>query len=250
MSPPDDGRRVFVITPGRTGSSLLAAILSDAGADFGPVGADAWDPARGAFEHPLAGRVVARFDHMNALGHREPHGPLAAARWRAVRHRAKAGLRRVLGEARCLKGHLETVVHWAARLGYRPTVIVSYRPFNEVLQTLGHMHPQPPHAHAADYDTTLRDALSLASTYGGCAVDYHEVMDPAETAWADALAAALDLDRDAVLAARANRVRHDTAPEGSAPTPFPSCRTTYDTLRRYKGLHLPPARATRRAFGD
>ena len=44
----NDNRRFFVVTVGRTGSSLLASILADAGADFGVQSEDKWDAGGGA----------------------------------------------------------------------------------------------------------------------------------------------------------------------------------------------------------
>ncbi len=125
-------------------------------------------------------------------------------------------------------------------------MIVSYRRFGEVLRGLGHLHPQPPDYHAQKYDTVLRNGLALVSIYGGCTVDYRELVDGAATAWAAALGGVTGLAADALLAARAHRLADPSDDDGRAPEPFPGCGETYEILRRYKGLAMPPSRATRR----
>jgi hypothetical protein len=127
-------------------------------------------------------------------------------------------------------------------------VIVSYRRFGDVLRSLGHLHPQPPNAHAERYDTVLLNGLALASIYGGCAIDYRELAEAGETAWAKGLSQATGLDEGVLLAARAQRVENPDSSNGEAPEPFPGCRETYETLRRHGGVFLPPSRAARRAL--
>ena len=43
-------KRFFIVNPGRTGSTLLAAILADAGADFCFETPESWDPTTGDTE--------------------------------------------------------------------------------------------------------------------------------------------------------------------------------------------------------
>ncbi len=50
----DEKVRFIMVTTGRSGSSLLAAIIADAGGNFGFPPEDEWDPESGAMEHPLA----------------------------------------------------------------------------------------------------------------------------------------------------------------------------------------------------
>jgi len=241
-------RRFFVVTVGRTGSSLLASIMADAGADFGVKNEDKWDAAGGAFEHPLLIPIVQQFERMNEISFRRPYSFLARLRWSVARHQAKSGLKALLPRARFFKGEIDHLIHWSARLGYPPTVIVSYRCFGEVLRSLGHLHPQPPNYHAERYDTVLRNGLGLTSIYGGCLIDYRELVDADETDWADGLSQATGLGKDDLLTARDNRIKILEIGDDIAAEPFRSCQETYATLRSQKGNLLPPSRAANRAL--
>ena len=66
----NDNRRFFVVTVGRTGSSLLASILADAGADFGVQSEDKWDSGGGAYELPSLEPVVQQFECINEISFR------------------------------------------------------------------------------------------------------------------------------------------------------------------------------------
>mgnify|MGYP007047064246 CR=1 FL=1 len=94
----------------------------------------------------------------------------------------------------------------------------------------------------------MQNGLALTSIYGGCAIDYQELTDPQEKDWANALAKATGFEEKALLAARDNHLKGQNQNEPNIVEPFPSCKTTYSTLREIKGVYLPPAKATRRAI--
>ena len=238
--------RTFIVTVGRTGSSLLASIMEKAGADFGVSGSDTWDPSGGTLEHPELVPIVRHFTRMNAIGAQRPYEFYDRIRWTVDRHFGKSKLHRLLPKARYFKGELDALVHWSARLGYFPKVIVSYRAFSAVLQSIGHLHPQLPSYHAQKYTNILRNGLALAATYGGCVVDYDELQDHAETDWAFALSRAVDLDAAALIAARNELLRPSERTDNLRIEPFPECKRVYQKLREYKGVCFPPSRASKR----
>lgn len=57
-----------IVSPGRTGSTLLATILAEAGADFDLEPA-AWKPKDGAMEHPLALKAYKELLHIRKIEH-------------------------------------------------------------------------------------------------------------------------------------------------------------------------------------
>ena len=245
-----DKRRFFILTLGRTGSSLLASILSDAGADFGDLNQKDWDRTGGAFEHPKLVPIVRNFQRMEEIGSHRPYQLLKRVKWDIFRHNAKKELRQLLAEVQYVKGELEHTVHWAARLGYEPTVIVSYRRFGPLFESMGHMHPQLPEVHARQYVNALRNGLGLAAIYGGCVIDYEEIIDSNSDNWAGALAASTGLSTDKLLSAREDRVdlKGDNKNKTESIEPFSECGQVYQLMCEYQGRHIPAARATRRAF--
>src|SRR5271169_5616031 len=52
-------RRVFILSSGRSGSTLLASILADTGAEFGMRTPQQWDPGTGDLEHSDLHRMAA-----------------------------------------------------------------------------------------------------------------------------------------------------------------------------------------------
>lgn len=100
--------RYFIMTPGRTGSSLLCSILSDAGADFGPVDAGSWDRNGGAFELPEIAFAAMNWQHRRWWGRREARKALGVA----------------LGKAQFFKSvFLERLIDDVASDGYKPIII-------------------------------------------------------------------------------------------------------------------------------
>jgi len=243
----NDKQRFIIVTVGRTGSSLLGSILSDAGADFGISKMDNWDPRGGAYEYPGLGAIVRQFEYMNEISVHRPKGLLDRIKWTMARHKAKTDLKKLLPKVKYLKGDLEHLVHWSALLGYQPTVIVSYRRFGKILQSLGHLHPQLPSYQAEKYDKSLRNGLALTSIFGGCLIDYEELVDPLEKDWAGALSQATGIDKEALLTARANRVTSQVYTRSDAVEPYPDCQAIYEKLREMKGKYVPPSEATLRA---
>lgn len=244
----DDKRRFFILTLGRTGSSLLASILNDAGADFDGLDQTSWDRAGGAFEHPGLIPIARELRKMDEIGEVRPMQFLPRLKWDLARHNAKKILKELLPRARYLKGDLAPAVHWSARLGYVPTIILSYRRFGPLFKSIGHMHPQLPDYHAHQYVRSLRNGLGLAAIYGGCAIDYDEIMNAHYNDWIEALSQATGLPIHEIKLARNERVEGNSSGSEDQIEPFPECEQVYDLVRRYRGKCLPAARATRRAL--
>src|SRR5215467_3555057 len=104
-----DRRRFFVVTAGRTGSSLLASILADAGADFSITAADDWDTARGgSMEHPDIRTATRHFGRAFELSPSKPRGLIRRILWTYHRTMGKRYLKRALERAIYVKAlHLD-----------------------------------------------------------------------------------------------------------------------------------------------
>ena len=95
-------------------------------------------------------------------------------RWNAYRSLGKKRLRAELGRARFTKLYgAHDLVRPAFKIGHFPTVILSYRRFEDQALSLGLMH-----AHATweslrdNYRQVYFNGLWLLNTFGGCVVGY------------------------------------------------------------------------------
>src|ERR1700683_3205206 len=119
-----EDRRFFIVTAARSGSTLLAAILADAGADFGMAAPRLWDRATGALEHPGTWRALGYFTAADALSTGRPGFGLTRMRWVAYRSLGKRRLRAGLACARFVKVYgAHRLVRPAFKIGYFPSVI-------------------------------------------------------------------------------------------------------------------------------
>ncbi|MBV8649839.1 MAG: hypothetical protein JO255_00145 [Alphaproteobacteria bacterium] len=180
-SPLRERQRFFIVSTGRTGSSLLSAILADAGADFGFAPPRSWDRRGGEMEHEqltVAARSIAK---ANAVSPERPGG-IARLRWTLRRSAAKRRMRSSLRDVRYVKvADAHHLVRPAFKLGYFPTVILSYRRFDDYAVSLGLIHAHAdPASLARQYRQVLRMGLWLLNTFGGCVVGYEQLVDPAD----------------------------------------------------------------------
>jgi hypothetical protein len=209
-------RRFFIVSPGRSGSTLLAAILADCGAEFGLPVPPRWDRQTGDMEHPrltLAARNMARAG--NPAAH-ERRFALRRWRWAMLRSRAKRQLDAALGRVDYVKvegGH--ELVRSAFKLGYFPSIIISYRRFEDYTVSLGLRRASATiQSLEKNYCSTLRSGLWLLNTFGGCVIGYEQLVDPTEQAWAEPLSRVTGIPADRLIAARDARVE---APSGQVP---------------------------------
>ena len=242
--PNGERERFFIITAGRTGSTLLASILADAGADLGMPPTQEWDVSSGGdMELAEIRHAANNFRLAFERSPKKPAGTLSKWIWTHHISNGKRWTRRALTRARFLKAvNLDLAVPYAIKLGYFPRIIVSYRSFTDhaisCSQTLGSRSLS---ALAEDYARTYGNALFQIQTFGGCAIDYAELTDPNRVEWASALAEVTGLSADALLASRARRV-NSLASSGRAPTALSeSAERIYVHLEQYAGRAVPPS---------
>lgn len=220
-------RRFFVLTSGRSGSSLLCAVLAEAGADFGMPVPDAWRHGEGAMEHPVMRKAIQGYARTSGI---RPVG-IDSLAWRLARVRAKANLGKALAAAAYFKdAALDRVVVPTVRAGYEPVAIVSLREFRGATSGVLRLRMSDVQQVEDSYVRTYRNALALLYRNGGCVVDYDDLTDPAATGWAAKLARVSGLDERAILEARDRRLVPRT---GRPPIPLssPAAEAIYSTLR-------------------
>lgn len=217
VNPIGERERFFVIAAGRTGSSLLAAILAEAGADWGMPAGLHWDESKGgSYEYPDIVKAAHFFRRAHDYAPIRPSG-LARWPWAIARHRAKSHLRQALDKVRFVKAiDLDLAVQAAFKLGYFPRIIVNYRAFADHAISLSQMY-----AHRTvdmmerDYVRTYRNALVQLHLYGGCVVGFDELADPKRSDWADSLATVTGYAADRLLTLR-QKWQRATPPSSAA----------------------------------
>ncbi len=248
----DDNVRFIMVTTGRSGSSLLAAIIADAGGDFGFPPEGEWDPVSGAMEHPLAQQASKLFRRAYYLRGAKRLFFFYKYLNDIRRSLGKKKLRKVLKEARFVKaGSTDLWVWYLTKMGFRPCIIATYRRFEDNARGLFIMTGMGFEDIVEYYCRINQNALLMLDVYGGCAVSYEEVIDLDDTAWADALAQTTGLSRDALLAARDNRIKGNVPQHREAIGPSdPRAERTYEKLRKLKGIAVEPRPKFRRKSED
>lgn len=239
-------RRYFVLTAGRTGSTLLTAIMVDAGANFAAHAPEDWDTARGgggAVDLPEIRRATNHFRLAFELSPRKPPMPPAQWIWSWHRSLGKRHLKKALDKAVYVKADdLDLAVPYAIKVGYFPRVIVSYRRFGAHALSFSQMFINwSVETMAMEYDRTYRNAVLQMYAYGGCVVSYDDLVDRTRTDWAGNLAEVTGLAADALLASRDRRVKSTEPEEIELPVLYESAERSFAAVDTLSGRALPPS---------
>ena len=244
----DENVRFIMVTAGRSGSSLLAAIIADAGGAFGFPPEDEWDPAAGAMEHPLAQEASRLFRRAYYLRRAKRLFLFYKYLIDMRRSLGKKKLREVLKEAHFIKvDNMDLWVWHLTKLGYCPRIITTYRRFAENARSLFILTGMGFDDIVDYYCRINQNALLMLDAYGGCAVSYEELVDSDDTAWADSLALTTGLNRTALLAARDKRIK-GTVQQGpeSVGLSDPRADRIFEKLQKLKGITVEPSAQFRR----
>lgn len=201
-----DNFRYFILTPGRTGSSLLATILAKAGADFGMPPSAEWGKDESALEHPEASRLHRHLHLLYRDTRTDPPGPahkIQRTISRLLAKQALVKLDRFWKHAAYVKVTPGTALLPATvSLGYQPRIILSIRPFSECATAMGRIHA---HRHLYEYirdayRTAIENALLFLPTHGGCVIDFYDLLYT--DAWAQPLSQVTGFSVDSLLECR------------------------------------------------
>jgi len=208
----DDKRRFIIVGTGRSGSSLLAAILADAGANFAMAAQDSWVRGGGAYEHRRLVEAYTWYNRANVLrNYPVPHRVI-----RYCMRRCRAKIRAVFDAATFAKYPAATsLVYLMAQEGFRPVVIVSYRPFAAYALSRWQRSGLGMKELIESYVDTYQTTLLQLRLFGGCVVDYADIVHPDRAAWIEALAHVTGLETQRLQAARAARVEAVHTPDNT-----------------------------------
>lgn len=246
----DSGRRrVFVLTAGRSGSTLLASILADAGGDFGMPIPERWDPGTGALEHDDLRRAALwmRLAHQISVD-RPPIG-YRRIRWTIFRSLGKSRAKRALRRARFLKCvDADLLVNPAFRMGFLPTIVVSYRRFEDFVASAALMRNHTTlETLAANYTRSNRNALLWLSIFGGCVVNQQQLTDPDDTSWVEPLATVTNLPPARLLEARIRRFGK-RVPIAQTPCLDQGAQQIFEAIDARRGMIIPPSAQALRSW--
>lgn len=194
--------RYFIVSSGRAGSTLLSSIIAQAGADFGCGDSAQWDRRAGAFELKIGSHAAEHHNRAIALKDNSH-----ISRWQMLRrkyHRsmAKKNTRKLMQQAQWIKLSSSGVIRMARAVDYQPRVILLYRPFanyaySSFLRSGRHVPQMIEH-----YYNTYADGLLALNIYGGCVVEYSEIIDRNNDAWLERVAALSNLESANLITAR------------------------------------------------
>ena len=183
-----NSNRYFIVGIGRTGSSLLSAILSDSGGNFGLNNVRDWDKSSGAFEHPDIIYISKHFRRASYLTKNKRSNIITKYNIDVRKHLAKSKAKKILKKVQYVKSdNLDLWVWYSIKMGYKPKIIISYRNFFEVAQSLYVMTGLNFIDSEAQYIRIYENCLLMMSVYGGCIVNYDDLIDFSNSNWAKPL---------------------------------------------------------------
>ncbi|HDN80581.1 MAG TPA: hypothetical protein ENG33_08975 [Chloroflexi bacterium] len=232
----EQATRYLIVGTGRCGSSLLAAILAKAGANFDMPVQTKWDRRSGEYEHPMlleARRWLVWADKI-------ARSPLPSRLRNFCQRRAAQKLDELLRRATFLKSpELVRMVHIVAKLGYQPKIILSYRQF-EGYSVSRHLKSGWGFSRLVEqYINVNSTALLQLYIFGGCTIGYEELVNKEETVWAEALEQLTGIKASHLLESRESLVKAVT-PQWEFPVPNPEVMKVYKLLVQLKGLVIEP----------
>ncbi len=214
--------RYFVVTFGRSGSSLLSHVLQRSGATFNLPHSKEVNTYSEHLENPVIDLAIKAADAANRCNRNDPLriGRIRFNLWRSI---AKRRLGKALSRAVYSKSRGNTlVIPLAPSVGYDPKLIVMYRNFGDVLISDIEKSKNVPSYYAAQLERTFSDAQFLLNRFGGLIIDFDDLVDVKRQAWIEPLAELTGLDAALIARTRSELVRENfTKPQKEVVVPRP-----------------------------
>lgn len=237
----NDRDKYLLVGTGRCGSSVLSAILADSGAEFGMGSVKSWKRSAGAYEHPKLQTAGKEFAISRKFAEKADCWWLHRKFRRLHMSNAKRALRGLLSQADYLKSmDLVWLTHTIFKLDYNPKIILVYRDFANVARSAYLSFSWGYKESEQYYMDVYRTALIQLQIFGGCAIEYDDLMNPAETQWSEVLSGVTGIEGSRLLESRNNRVkpieRNQDLPEIDSST-----SALFQELRKYRGRVIAPS---------
>jgi len=237
-------KKYLIITAGRTGSSVLAAVMNRAGADFGLGDKAEWNRKLGAFEHPLLWR--AQNWHSKSRKIEESLIPNSIG-LSFCRKKVFATLGKVVSDVDFLKSiTLVNLTWYIEQMGYKPVIILSFRNFRDYSLSYLSAAFQPNRGYqntVREYVDTYATGLLQLSRYGGAVVSYDDVINFDKEGWAEQLEDWTKIGKEKLLQAR-NELVKARNPKGERSYDVPYKELSND-VKEIEGVLADLARGSR-----
>lgn len=201
MNNDNDKYRYMLVGTGRSGSSLLLAILADAGANFDMPNVSAYRRS-GGYKHPElinSYKWFLRSKKMALLSDR-------LRRFCEIRTENK--LYTLLDRAVFAKyPHAFRLIHFTPELGFYPKFILSYRDFAGYSKSMYRKNGMDMPNLIKFYKEINSTALLQLEVFGGVAINYKELVDKRKTNWAETISSLTGIDFSYLLESREKRVQ-------------------------------------------
>ena len=156
-------------------------------------------------------------------------------------HKTKRSLRKVLDAAEFLKSiDLGTLTHTIYKLDYQPKIILSYRSFEEIAQSAYVSFSWGCAESERTYLDVYRTGLLQLHAFGGCAIDFRELIDTEEVAWSRVLGEVTGIEERSLLDAR-DRLSKPVNWQSRVPVLSRQAEELYGELQTYKGQVISPS---------
>lgn len=196
----DDNVLYCVIGTGRSGSSLLAAILAGSGGNFGMPAREDWDPVKGAMEHPACHASYKYLNRINRLHASPLPDALFGMGYLEKRFRA------TLSELRAFDFAKSSTLVWLVphldKVGLAPRVIVSFRRFHPYALSRHSKYGWSYKTLEDAYVDVYRTAWLQLNRYGGVIVDFDDLCRGDSAEWSEATARLTGLRAEELNACR------------------------------------------------
>lgn len=210
-------KKIFVITPGRAGSTLFCSILAHCGADFGMPLTEQWDRRAGAYEHKQGYSASSHAKRALELKQNSKMSRWTMLKRKYHRRMTKLNLAAVLKKADYCKTSDADLVRWARGLGYQPSVLLLYRSFDRYCVS-NYLRTGGSYARLlAHYADSVETGILAMKTFGGCVIDFDNVLDLQQTQWARSVAKLTGLESDALLSYRDGIVKPTAQMQNTIP---------------------------------